>query len=314
MDWAECRFALAAAIALCAGADSATAGDGRDSPFAPPGVIIRSTTSAHHLVCTGAGFPTVLLEAGLGGNHLDWSLVQPELSRFTRVCSYDRAGMGWSERSDRPRTVANINDELHDLVAAARIERPLVLVGHSFGGLAALHYARLHPEEVAGLVLLDATHPDQFQVFEEIGIKLPDPHAVVTRTPPAAAAHGLPAHLQRLAIHLAAAGQVRKLMIEEMKALPDNAEAVGRDGYPRLPARVLIHGNREWDRLYPDGRMETAWANMHARLARALGASPPIVARSSGHQIALDEPSVVVAAVRDLIGSLGAGSGATAAP
>jgi pimeloyl-ACP methyl ester carboxylesterase len=312
MVWARCRFALVAALAFSAGVIAPAAADDRDTSFTPPGIIIRSEMSAHHLVCTGAGFPTVLLEAGLGGNHLDWALVQPELSRFTRVCSYDRAGMGWSERSARPRTVVNINDEFHKLIAAAGIERPFVLVGHSFGGLAALHYARMHPEEVAGLVLLDATHPNQFHVFEEVGIKLPDPHAVVTRTPPAAAAYGLPAHLQRLAVHLAAAGQVRKLMIDEMEALPDNAETVRRDGYPRLPARVLIHGNREWDRLYPDGRMEDAWASMHGRLATALGAPPPIVARSSGHQIALDEPGVVVAAIRDLIRSLGDGSAAAA--
>jgi pimeloyl-ACP methyl ester carboxylesterase len=268
------------------------------------GALIRNGDSALHLVCTGKGAPTVVLEAGLGGNHLDWTLVQPELARDVTVCSYDRAGAGFSEPSSRPRTVDAIADELHRMIVTAALQRPIVLVGHSFGGLAALHFARRYPDEVAGLVLVDSMHPQQFERFGAAGVRLPDLRTAASGTPPAAAAYGLPERLQPLAVALASAPEARKTVIRESGAAPTNAETVRREGYPQVPARIIVHGNKEWNRVYPDGRMERAWSELQSQLAEALGAPPPIVASSSGHQIALDEPAAVVAAVRDLIASL----------
>jgi len=272
---------------------------------APPGAIIRSHLGALHLLCTGSGTPTVLLDAGIGGNSLDWTLLQPKLARSNRVCSYDRAGAGWSEPSQRPRTLDNMADELHATISVAALDLPLIVIGHSFGGLSVLHYARRYPSEVAGLVLLDSTHPDQFRRFREIGIALPDPYAVVAHTPASAAAYGLPADLHRIAMDLAAAPKARDAMLKETVAMSDNADLVRQEGVPRLPSRVIVHGNHEWDRLYPDGRMERVWLDMQQQLARDLGAPPPLVARTSGHQIALDDPDLVLAAVQELISSLG---------
>lgn len=271
----------------------------------PPGAIIRSHFGALHLLCTGHGAPTVLLEAGIGGNVLDWSLLQPKLARSVRVCSYDRAGAGWSEPSQRPRTLDNIADELRGVIAVAALDLPLVMVGHSFGGLSALHYARRYPMDVAGLVLLDSTHPDQFQRFQEIGVTLPDPYRAVASTPASAASYGLPADLHQAAVELAAAPKARSAMLRETVAMRDNAETVRKEGVPRLPARVLVHGNREWDHLYPDGRMERVWLDMQRQLARDLSAPPPIVAEASGHQIARDDPDLVLRTIRGLISSLG---------
>lgn len=274
----------------------------------PPGAILRSKAGAHHLYCTGTGAPTVLLEAGIGGTYLDWTFVQPQLSRTMQVCSYDRAGMGWSEAETRPRTLDNITDELRATVALAALAPPFIVVGHSFGGLVALHYARLHPEEVAGLVLVDSTHPDQFPRLREIGVTLPDPYRAVARTPPSAAAQGLPDGLQRVAITLAGAAKAREALLGETVALEENASVVDREGVPHVPARVLVHGNDEWNRIYPDGRMEAAWRAMQQQLAVDLGAPPPIIAAGSGHQIPLEAPDLVVRAVQDLVASLPPGA------
>jgi pimeloyl-ACP methyl ester carboxylesterase len=271
----------------------------------PPGALIRSRNIALHMLCTGSGSPTVLLEAGLGGNYLDWTFVQPELARTTRVCSYDRAGAGWSERSPNPRTTDEIAAELHRIVGVASIDRPFILVGHSFGGMAALRYARLYPKDVAGLVLLDSAHPDQFRRFQDAGVALPSPQAALARTPPTAAAYGLPLQLRGLAISLATTKKARDAAFDETVSLAGSADSLAREDLPRLPSRILIHGNREWDGVYPDGRMERAWRDMQAQLARSIGAPSPIVAASSGHQIPLDAPALVVSTVADLIRSLG---------
>src|SRR4051794_1220656 len=283
-----------------------------DNP--PPGAIIRSRFGALHLLCTGHGAPTVLLEAGIGGNVLDWSLVQPGIARSNRVCSYDRAGAGWSEPSQRPRTLDNMADELHATISVAALDLPLIVIGHSFGGLSVLHYARRYPSEVAGLVLLDSTHPDQFRRFRESGIALPDPYAVVAQTPASAAAYGLPADLHRIATDLAAMPKARDAMLKETVAMSANAEIVRQEGLARLPSRVIVHGNHEWNRLYPDGRMEAVWLDMQRQLASDLGAPPPIIAETSGHQIALDDPDLVLATVHDLMSSLGSRTSAVDEP
>jgi pimeloyl-ACP methyl ester carboxylesterase len=142
---------------------AATAMDKRAYP--PPGQMIDVGGYQMHLNCTGAnvdGSPTVILENGLGSISSAWALVQPEIAKVTRVCSYDRAGMGWSDSSPQPRDAQHIAQELHTLLHNANTQSPYVLVGWSFGGLYASAYARQYGDEVVGLVLLDSSHPDQW--------------------------------------------------------------------------------------------------------------------------------------------------------
>ncbi|MFZ0640239.1 MAG: alpha/beta hydrolase [Candidatus Acidiferrales bacterium] len=111
--------------------------------------------------CSGQGSPTVILDSGLGVPAVGWKFVQPEVAKFARVCSYDRAGYGWSTAGPMPRTSAEIVKELHALLAAAGEKPPYILVGHSFGGYNIRVFSGAYPNEVAGMVLVDASHEDQ---------------------------------------------------------------------------------------------------------------------------------------------------------
>src|SRR5215212_3200602 len=131
--------------------------------YPPPGEMVDVGGYSLHVYCVGQGSPTVVLDAGLGEFSAQWVRVQREVSDTTRVCAYDRAGMGWSEMGPDPRDAKQITSELHTLLSKAGIEGPYVLVGHSFGGMYMQTYANRYPEEVAGVALVDSsTDPDQF--------------------------------------------------------------------------------------------------------------------------------------------------------
>lgn len=128
--------------------------------YPPPGQLVDIGRLRLHINCTGAGSPTVILEAGPNDSSLIWQLVQPEISRFTRVCSYDRAGFGWSDAPNEPRSSANIATELDRLLTRAAVPGPYVLVGHDFGTLDLRVFTWRHRQEVAGMVFVDSVHPD----------------------------------------------------------------------------------------------------------------------------------------------------------
>jgi len=122
--------------------------------YSPPGKMVDLGGYRLHLNCTGKSGPTVVLIAGAGDFSFDWGLVQPGVSRFTRACSYDRAGLAWSEPGPTPRTMRQDAYELHRLLEAAHIKAPYVLIGHSLGGLIARVYEEQYPDEVAGILSL----------------------------------------------------------------------------------------------------------------------------------------------------------------
>jgi pimeloyl-ACP methyl ester carboxylesterase len=137
---------------------TAAAIDARRYPL--PGQLIDIGGYRLHIHCVGQGNPTVILDAASIDTVSDWVWVQPEVARATQVCAYDRAGMGWSDLSPEPPDATQNTAALHALLQSAGIEGPYVLVGHSFGGLYARHFAGRYPGEVAGLVLIEAFHPD----------------------------------------------------------------------------------------------------------------------------------------------------------
>ena len=171
MRWRRAALFAAAAMGSAATVQQVlTIRDRRRYPA--PGLLVHVEGRRIHLQVRGADSagPTVVLEAGMGSFSPNWYWVQEELAPVVRSVSYDRAGLGWSRRSRRPRDAQTIAMELRDALREAAIEPPYVLAGHSFGGLPVRAFADLYPELTAGLVLVDASHPDQW-------LRWPTPHA-----------------------------------------------------------------------------------------------------------------------------------------
>jgi pimeloyl-ACP methyl ester carboxylesterase len=155
---------LVIVVSACFTADSGAAPAAASavaSPPEPPGSLVNLGGHKLHVNCQGKGRPIVVVENGFGDFSFDWVLVQNRVAEFTRICTYDRAGYAWSDRGPQPRTFAQINLELHDALAKLGEHGPFVLVGHSYGGPVVRNYALTYPQEVAGMVQVDATFEGQ---------------------------------------------------------------------------------------------------------------------------------------------------------
>lgn len=136
--------------------------------FPPPGKLVDVGGYKLHIYCIGEGSPTVILDSAADMMSSDWAWIQPEIAKNTQVCSYDRAGMGWSDPSPKSRDAKQVVLELHSLLTNAGISGPYVLVGHSVSGLYVRLYASQYPDEVVGMVLVDPGHPDMDQEIPEL--------------------------------------------------------------------------------------------------------------------------------------------------
>lgn len=295
--------------------------------YPAPGKFVDIGGYKLHINCTGTGSPTVILEAGLGGTSLDWSKVQPAVSRFTRVCSYDRAGYGWSDSAPgASRTSQQMMTELHLLLTHAQIRGPYVLVGHSIGGLNMRLYAYRYPAEVAGMVLLDATSEHQFAPFGTHPAYFPpqgvSAAALQTQVFHVAAYFGL----TRMALHsglvpledfdaypaavkpivLAHASQTRydSSQHNEYGALLESAAQVraarlARPSYGTLPLIVLSKDDAQ-DRLAEGEQLAATWDALQQDVASLSSNSQHIVVQHSGHYINLDRPDLVINAIQSV--------------
>jgi pimeloyl-ACP methyl ester carboxylesterase len=301
----------------------------------PPGTLVDIGGFRLHLHCTGNGSPTIVLDAALGASSLSWSLVQPELARLSRVCSYDRGGFGWSDPGPMPRTADRIAEELHTLLERARVPPPYVLVGHSFGGLVALIFARRFRSVISGLVLVDPAHAEDWvtpapkeQVQIDRGVRLCRYGAVTARIGLARVVSTLVGFGQirtaRLLVNVASRrglsrqdeailAPVRKLPPELRPTLaqfwskPHFFEALGSQiesvcvsagkvleatagGYGDLPLVTISSTDPGAYRL----RQQDAMATLSTR-------GRHIMASQSGHWIPLDQPQVVIDAVKEVV-------------
>jgi len=275
------------------------------------------------------------MEAALGGSSISWSLIQPAVARQTRVCSYDRAGFGWSEAGPMPRTAGRVADELRVLLDRGGVPPPFVLVGHSFGGLVMRIFAARHRSEVAGLVLVDPAHPEDWvrpapkeQVKIDRGVRLCRSGATAARFGAARLVSGL----VTLGLFGVARGLARvvsrgglsredegilaplwKLPPEARKPLrqfwtqeqffdalggqiasistsaAETLEAAG-NGYDDLPLITISSTD--------PGDYRLRQQDLLARLSRR---GQHIVASNSGHWIPLDQPQVVIDAIREVL-------------
>ena len=131
---------------------------------------INAVVNGHRLfgLLSGEGETTVILDAGLGGTSEDWSKVQPEVANFSKVFSYSRAGLGKSEKASIPRTCKDIIEDLRSFLSSVNLNPPYILVAHSWSGINARWFASQYPEEIAGMVLIDAVHENKYEQFEKI--------------------------------------------------------------------------------------------------------------------------------------------------
>ena len=286
----------------------------------PPGRLVRVAGVRLHLDCTaapdGAGGPVVLFDAGLGGSALEWGPVRERLAGSVGTCTYDRAGYGWSDPTARPRDAAALARELGALIDAAGIERPVVLVAHSFGGFVARLLADARPDAVAALVLVDASHELQFARLEAAGGRrmLPRGRQFVISSNPAP--ENLPDELRR---RVAAFGRMRKTYAAthgEMAAFRESADQVGRARTRRgVPFAVPVTVVRRGARLYPEdarGRAKNdGWEALQDDLAALGSPGRAVVAEGAGHHVHVDAPDVVAREVLALVRALRAGAAGT---
>lgn len=283
-----------------------------------PGQMVSVGTHRLHLHCQGSGQPLVLLESGLSGWSQDWALVQPELARHTQVCSYDRAGYAWSDEAPEPRTGLLAVEDLRTLLRAAGVQGPMVVVGHSWGGMLAQLLAQTHPDEVAGLVLVDALHHDQTATMD------PAAHARYSRNMAlltGSATWLAPLGLARLA-GMPASVVLDKLPVAERPAARDMAlqsknyralhtEYLGIDPalevarhlppIPRVPTVVLsTNALSEFPPGWEQDAMRQHWIAGQRTLAQQTGARQVVVA-DAGHYLQLERPELVLAAVHEVV-------------
>lgn len=274
-----------------------------------PGQIVDVEGRSLHLNCTGEGTPTVILESGLGGGSLDWSLVQPEVAKFGRVCSYDRAGIAWSASGEGSRNASQITDELHKLLDAAHIAPPFVLVGHSIGGVYVQMFAARFPDEVAGVVLVDSSHQDQLS-------RIPGIPAFVPYLYKAAASVGIARIVNALEDfpNLTAEAKAKRAGLyshthsvyanaDEMAAIPDSLAEL-RDSPMQLGAKPLIVLSRGLsDGASPE--TEAAWRMLQTELVKCSTSGKHVIAQKSGHYVQFFQPDLVIDAIRQVLRSAG---------
>jgi len=287
--------------------------------YPAPGQLVDAGGHKMHINCFGQGSPTVILEAGMGDYSLTWAYVQPEVAGFARVCAYDRAGFGWSEPGPDPRTAAAEVEDLHRLLVNASVEGPYVLVGHSMGGMLARMYAHQYPDEVVGLVLVDSFHEErisrlpklrqatldmrgQFRMFtflSSFGIMALAPRSIPNQ--------GLPddAYLQAQAV-TATSGSLEMLLTELnlMEESSNEALALHMTTLGNLPLIVLSSGHGEEIPSLSDAENQQIWQELQteqSELAALSSASTQIIADQSGHYIQLDQPDLVIGAIRQVV-------------
>jgi len=292
--------------------------------FPPVGQMVEFDGRRSHLYCIGEGSPTVVLESGLDTSGSQaWKTVQPRIAEDTRVCSYDRAGILWSEPRPEPRDANRIVEELHGLLTAASVAPPYVMVGHSLGGLFVRVYEQRFPDDVAGIVLVDSSHPEQFERYPPVVRRM---MARVDSARPS-----------RLAMKFMMDSGLRRMRLRWMgvrpptnavqayiwRSVPEGyyGELAARDAISRQAAEVTSFGDRPLIVLtagkiapmpgVPDSvpaALYRTWVVLQDELASLSTNSVHRTIEGSTHYIQFDAPDAVVQAVGEVVESVRQGT------
>ncbi|MCB9780930.1 MAG: alpha/beta hydrolase [Alphaproteobacteria bacterium] len=324
MATARSKVLIGGAVALGATLTACLAGTGlvwqsarsaQDLAAHPaPGDLLQVDGRLLHLHCIGDGAPVVVFITGLNGTASVVGPVQRAAAETTRACAYDRAGLGYSEPTDHPRRAAETADELAALLDAAVITEPLVLVGHSWGGILARSFATRQPDRVAGMVLIDSSHEGQLDALGEAaaeGVPLPfqlgrvlQPLGVVRLAGMVeAATASIPtlSDADRASL-IATSGQSHTSRANGLEFLSMAAELDARGAPPDLrdlPLIVLSQDGHGPEGL--SGDELTRWQGLQRDLASRSSAGRLEIVADSGHVIMWDQPDAVTAAIRDVV-------------
>lgn len=260
--------------------------------------------------CIGKGGPAVVLDSGLGIPAMGWDLVQPDVEKFTQVCSYDRAGYGWSDPGRLPRTSLQIAEELHKLLHNAAVPPPYIMVGHSFGGFNVRVFNGLYPNEVAGMVLVDSSQEDE---------DAPSPASVTASERREDAETLLLARLYPVLFHL---GVARWFLARDPTPLPEHLDAglrylILKPKHVRAMVDEDLSSNESSEQVRKSGNLGdkplivlTAGlsgprhADLQRKLVQLSTRGQQIVVEKSAHLIPFEQPQAVANAIRSVFGSI----------
>ncbi len=285
-----------------------------DFRYPPIGTLVDIGGYRLHIHSSGKGGPTVVLDAGLSGTSIGWTLVQKEASTFTRVCSFDRAGYAWSDGSPLKRTSLNMAEELHTLLHKANIPGPYILVGHSFGGCNALMFAHLYPEETVGIILVDAVHEDMlkelplesqgvfsqmlnhpnvqwcFAAFGHKRLKGPSKEITQMFAP-------LPDEARRMYVAQMNKTSYVKTVSREMETLSESLSQLEKSRVHLLDKPLIVISAGK----HLNAKEEQIWGSLQQKLLLKSNRAKHITAENSDHMINHHQPSVITKAIHELV-------------
>lgn len=293
------------AIALATGAVyERIASSGDTAAYPPSGKLINVGGHQLHLDCRGEGSPAIVMDAGLGGSSLDWSLVAPELAQLTKVCTYDRAGMGWSEPGPLPRSPSRLADELFTLLKTGGVEGPYVMVGHSLAGKIIRLFAAGHPADVVGMILVDARSEtieanSDMETFAK-GLEAQGTTYSLARTFGIArlfggATMGLPlvppALATQMALFATDPAAIAETTAEGLSRIDDDP-VLATQSLGSMPLAVVAAG---------ENMQDPEWATAQDAMSKLSTRGQLIIAHGSGHAVHLQSPAIVIDAIRSVM-------------
>lgn len=287
-----------------------------ESTFQAPGKLYNVGGYRMHLYCTGEGSPTLVLEGGWTVNALGWGAVQPELSKTTRVCSYDRAGYGWSEPQPGPRDADQIAAELHALLQQAGVTGPIVLMAHSLGGMFIRDYASRYPENLVGLIFVDASTPLQWDRLSP-EVRAADPQISTSKyymfsmlyalgiprvmgacsKLPARFEAGFEQHTERMFAEVSCDGLLGEIFKEYKSMHSSGEETIHTGPYGDLPILIFSQDPQKPSGTIVPARLDleesAEWNQMQEDLKKLSTRSRRLIFRGIGHEIPVEKADLL---------------------
>lgn len=324
------KIVVASMLALaCSGALYQYIGTKLDEAKYPPiGRMVDVGGYKLHMMDKGVGGPTVVISTGLGNSSLDWSLVYPEIAKFTRVIVADRPGYAWSDASPLSRTSESFVLELHTMLHHANVPGPYILVGHSFGGLNVRLFASKYPDEVAGVILVDASHENQAEVlsflpkttenffskwrmyFERyLGVERFIRERAAQTPAGKQSVEIFPKEVQDSYLASRLTSKFMEARIGETSNFKFSRQQLKLDGgiIGNKPLIVITAGKKKSVGFYTQEQVDllhNKWLALQADLAAKSSNSKHIIAENSGHMINFEQPAIIIDAVREMIDEL----------